>query len=285
MAKFYKHKKISDNLYVITDAAMTNMYLVIGETHAFLIDTGLGIGNLKEYVQTLTSKPVTILLTHGHLDHAMGAGSFGTDAEIYMNLADAKLYQEHGNLPMREDYYKGMKLFRGYKGILYPPKKEDWMKPAPVSLMKNLEAGMTFDIGTEVLEICPGKGHTPGCITVLLQKHRMLILGDACNQGTFLFDEYCSTVSDYRKMLLDLYNKTRGRCDRFLMFHGFSCYGEMDLIEGSIRLCELILQGKDRHISTERMGKPCYLAKKYLRKDDIGDHSTANIIYSDHTLR
>ena len=35
-----------------------------------LIDTGVGAGNLKEYIdKNIASKPYDVLLTHGHLDH------------------------------------------------------------------------------------------------------------------------------------------------------------------------------------------------------------------------
>ena len=44
-------------------------------------------------METLTDKPCIVLLTHGHVDHAMGAPEF--DTEIYMNPADNAVHDEH----------------------------------------------------------------------------------------------------------------------------------------------------------------------------------------------
>ncbi|MFJ5760653.1 MBL fold metallo-hydrolase [Neobacillus sp. NPDC093182] len=52
------------------------MYLVEGTVRAALIDTGTGVGDLKAYIDNLTDKPYFVMLTHGHVDHAMGAPAF-----------------------------------------------------------------------------------------------------------------------------------------------------------------------------------------------------------------
>jgi len=38
----------------------------------------VGVGHLKDLVSGLTDKPLTVLLTHGHVDHANGAPEFDT---------------------------------------------------------------------------------------------------------------------------------------------------------------------------------------------------------------
>ena len=47
-----------------------------GEKKAVLIDTGLGIGNIREVVDSLTSLPVMVMTTHVHWDHIGGHGYF-----------------------------------------------------------------------------------------------------------------------------------------------------------------------------------------------------------------
>ena len=44
-------------------------YLLCGETEAVLIDTGLGISDLRAIVDSLTRLPLTVLTTHVHWDH------------------------------------------------------------------------------------------------------------------------------------------------------------------------------------------------------------------------
>ena len=50
----------------------THSYLVCGNKRALLIDTGLGVSNIKRVVDELTILPVSAVLTHAHWDHIGG---------------------------------------------------------------------------------------------------------------------------------------------------------------------------------------------------------------------
>lgn len=50
----------------------THCYLLLGTDKAILIDTGLGISNIKEIVKSITSLPITVVTTHAHWDHIGG---------------------------------------------------------------------------------------------------------------------------------------------------------------------------------------------------------------------
>jgi glyoxylase-like metal-dependent hydrolase (beta-lactamase superfamily II) len=65
------------------------MYLIEGKEKAALIDTGVGVGDLKPFIRELTDKPLIVLVTHGHVDHALGAVSFD---EVYMSHIDETVY-------------------------------------------------------------------------------------------------------------------------------------------------------------------------------------------------
>ena len=54
----------------------THCYLLCGQNKAALIDTGLGVSNIKRVVDSLTTLPVTVLTTHVHWDHIGGHGFF-----------------------------------------------------------------------------------------------------------------------------------------------------------------------------------------------------------------
>ena len=97
---FYQVEPLFPGLTRIWDVARTAMYLVEGADRAVLIDTGVGLKGLKELVDGLTDKPLTILLTHGHVDHAMGAAEF---EEVYMNHADDYIYVQHADMGFRRD--------------------------------------------------------------------------------------------------------------------------------------------------------------------------------------
>lgn len=81
----YPIRKIADDTYMISDFGIANCYLLIGEERALLIDCGLGIGDIKGAVEKITDKPITVVATHGHVDHAGGDGQF---EKIYVHTLD-----------------------------------------------------------------------------------------------------------------------------------------------------------------------------------------------------
>lgn len=50
----------------------THCYLLCGEKYAVLIDTGLGVSNIRKIVDSLTELPVVAVTTHVHWDHIGG---------------------------------------------------------------------------------------------------------------------------------------------------------------------------------------------------------------------
>ena len=60
----------------ITDAMGVSFTLIEGTERAVLFDTGYGTEDVSAFVNKLTKKPVTVLLSHGHHDHVLGARWF-----------------------------------------------------------------------------------------------------------------------------------------------------------------------------------------------------------------
>ena len=71
--KRFTHERVLDNVIQIFDKDVY-MLLIEGQDRAILLDTGNGVGNLKEYVDNLTDKPYEVWLTHSHFDHVDGVG-------------------------------------------------------------------------------------------------------------------------------------------------------------------------------------------------------------------
>lgn len=86
--EYFKTVTIAPNIIEIDDLCATKMYLIIGEQEAVLLDCGAGLGNIGEFVKTLTDKPLSVIITHGHLDHAMGSGTF--DRGILITFTEIK---------------------------------------------------------------------------------------------------------------------------------------------------------------------------------------------------
>ena len=87
MAKLttYQVMEIAKDTWVINEAGMTAMFLLKGTERALLIDTGVGMTDLKKLISWLTPLPYDVVLTHGHQDHIGGAAQF---EEVYIHEKD-----------------------------------------------------------------------------------------------------------------------------------------------------------------------------------------------------
>ena len=47
-------------------------YLILGKERALLLDTGMGIGNIRAVAERLTKLPITVVNSHSHFDHVGG---------------------------------------------------------------------------------------------------------------------------------------------------------------------------------------------------------------------
>ena len=75
--------KIDAKTYVISEyhhPKETHCYLIYGTERAILIDTGLGVANIKNVVDDLTELPITVVTTHAHWDHIGGHKYFSNFA-------------------------------------------------------------------------------------------------------------------------------------------------------------------------------------------------------------
>lgn len=70
--------------------AAENTYLCIKDNKAVIIDPGMPIGDLDDYVKFNNIEVVGILLTHGHFDHIGGCDYYHDkyQVDIYMNEDD-----------------------------------------------------------------------------------------------------------------------------------------------------------------------------------------------------
>ena len=123
-------------------------YLIEGTERALLFDTATGIGRLRPFVEQLTDKPLTVLNSHGHGDHAGGNYEF---EEVYIHPAD----QDAAVSAARHNGEQQVKA-----------EQEAGLAGAPLQDTKYLplKEGDTFDLGGRVLEIVETPGHTPGSV-------------------------------------------------------------------------------------------------------------------------
>ena len=222
-------KEVVPGLYEIDEYDCGSIFVFCGETEALVIDTGTGIGNLKEVIEEITDgKSYQVILSHAHIDHMGGAYHF---PKIMINEKDySQSVIEHSkDVTERRNYAEFIRQ-REMKIYPYDIVKDitEWEKvPEFVKIKK-----FPFDIELGKRKItcleCPG--HTAGSIVFLDHTSRTLIVGDACN-GYYILEN--SQENCIQKSAETAYNALknidglRDKFDRIINgHHDFREFGE-----------------------------------------------------------
>lgn len=268
---YFSTEKISDMVTMIRSKSGELLYLIEGSEKAVLIDTCIGLGSLRALVERLTEKPVTVLVSHGHIDHAMGAPEFDL---VYMNHKDISLYQSQCSVAERRGY-AGAGLGAGAMQI----PAEEFIPAAPDYSFTDLQDGACFDLGGLHIDVYAFPGHTKGCMVFLIREKKILILGDACNNATFLFDDVCSTVSEYKAQVQDIERRLAGKYDKVLVMHHVMEV-QPDILSQMACVCDDIISGNADNQPFEFMGKKALIARKCNERFEREDGKSANLIYN-----
>ena len=70
----FSKEKITQHIWRIKGCGDVCMYYITGEDKGLLVDTGYGVGDLKTFIEETFHQPYEVVCTHGHWDHADGAG-------------------------------------------------------------------------------------------------------------------------------------------------------------------------------------------------------------------
>jgi glyoxylase-like metal-dependent hydrolase (beta-lactamase superfamily II) len=276
MVKFYS-EKTSDKITRIFAPGGEQMYLAEGKEKAALIDTGSGVGDLKMYISTLTNLPVIVLITHGHVDHAMGSAQFD---EIYMSFMDKDIYMAHSSMDLRKAYLASFSRFAGIE-------ERDYIPVRSLERFHDIKDGDIFDLGGLTIEAVSCAGHSPGSMMFLICEEQALISGDACNFFTMLQDDSCLGLSTYERNLKITCEKVKGRYTTIYLSHG-KYKPPVTLLENVIAVCEEIKAGTDDKVPFEFLGTKGYVAKDYEKSGNAIymriDGGFGNIVYTPNRI-
>ncbi len=154
---------VNDHVWLLDDNHQATCYVVAGTKQAAVIDTSLGMCNIRAVAEALTPLPLICINTHGHGYHMGGNWAFD---KAYMNLADKELADESINYPEMQE---AMKKY----GLRF-------------SEFENVADGQVIDLGGVELEVIHFPGHTAGEIVLLDRKDRILFSGDGILEHLWL---------------------------------------------------------------------------------------------------
>lgn len=215
---FFQAEEVAPNTWkVLSDGDYS--YVVAGDTQAVVIDSGYGAGNIREFCQTLTDKPIhAIVNTHHHFDHTANNCYFDL---VYMD-AKAKAL---ATIP-----------YPSFEGIVFP---RDYK-------VETVSDGYIIDLGGRTLEVFQLPDHTDDGICLLDRKAHLLFTGDE-----FMNSKNLSGSVEHWKQCLDKLMPYRRLFEQL-------CAGEgilpASIVDKQYKITELVLGGKEGEDMPEHGG-------------------------------
>lgn len=238
-------------IFEIDEFDCGNIFVVVGEERALLLDMGTGIGDLKWLIENrITDKPYEVAATHNHGDHIGGAGWFDNiwlhPADMGWNTGDTRPSRE-----FRSDYARLIQNREG-KHYAYDPDKDIRAWPKEPSF-RPLEDGQKFDLGGRTVTAYHCPGHTPGEMVFIDDKTHTLLCGDACNCNWLLNRELAPDGRKCVEIALAGLQRIAAKCGTeydadsvFNFHHDFRGFGQPlnpDVLPNLIRCMESLLNG------------------------------------------
>jgi len=230
---WYSAKQTSVKTWVITEPGFEeNMYLLEGRDSSLLIDAGFGMGNLRDFVKSLTSKPLIIVNTHFHPDHTGGDYEFpfvcigAKDMEFAKSFLDPKVTQQ-----MTSQILHGTTIADSLK---FPESQVQKTTLIPVN------DNHVFKLGDRNVQVISVPGHTPGSLFLLDVKNKTLYTGDNM-QTTWIFSKESLSVETYMHSLEKL-NSIKGKYTTLFPGHGKPL--DIAILDELKECCQQILSGK-----------------------------------------
>ena len=174
--------KINTNIYAIYEDKHFQeviSYLITGSEKALLIDTGLGIGDIKKVVTDLYDGEIMITHTHTHFDHIGGDWQFEKiftpNHPVAIGRARCGLGKEEVESNMVEGSNR-QPYPRGFNPEAYCIK--------PANSFETISEGFIFDLGDIKLKVIETPGHSPDSLMYVDEENKLLFTGDTFYPAT-----------------------------------------------------------------------------------------------------
>nr|XP_056705116.1 acyl-coenzyme A thioesterase MBLAC2 [Euleptes europaea] len=242
--EWFAHKSLGGGIYWIQErfyesGNRANIWLVRGSQRDVVIDTGLGLRSLPDYLQLAgllgpqeeeeegeqeppgggggRPRPLLAVATHVHFDHAGGLHQFG---EVAVHSAEAAALR-------RGDNYEAV-TWLSDREVVRPP-SPGWsarqFRVRPVQPTHVLQEGDVISLGDRQLTVMHMPGHSRGSICLHDRERKILFSGDVVYDGSMIDWLPYSRISDYVgtcQRLIELVN--RGLVEKVLPGH-FNTFG------------------------------------------------------------
>ncbi|MGE5601896.1 MAG: MBL fold metallo-hydrolase [Nitrososphaerales archaeon] len=167
-------------------------YVIHGDERAILLDTGMGVGDIRAEAENITKLPLVAVNTHWHYDHIAGNYQF-EEVWAYDNDFEVRKIEE-GVSNAEMGYRMGpdwvcRPIPGGFGSDNY------YVRPSRVThRLRHLEE---IDLGGRTLVVHHTPGHSPGGLCLYDRQERLLFSGDVYYPGTLYCNLERSNFPDY----------------------------------------------------------------------------------------
>jgi glyoxylase-like metal-dependent hydrolase (beta-lactamase superfamily II) len=166
-------------------------YLVLGSERSLLIDSCVGLENIKPVVEQYTTGPVVLVNTHGHLDHIGNNWRFESR---WVHPSDAGRVREGVSNERLGRFLKPEAFSRTPPPDLDP---QTYYTPG-TEPTGTIDEGDEIDLGNRRLRVLHTPGHTPGCISLIDEDSGSLFVGDMVHEGAMFAHYEGGWAHEYR---------------------------------------------------------------------------------------
>jgi glyoxylase-like metal-dependent hydrolase (beta-lactamase superfamily II) len=194
--KWYATTRLDDGVTYICEPYIQefyrcNIWHIRGRDRDMLVDSGMGVVSLRDYVPLVTERDLIAVASHTHFDHIGCHHEFECRA---VHAAEADLIAHPTRANTLADPYVTDEIFDAlppepYCSTCYA------VKNAPATRI--LQDRDVIDLGNRQFEVVHTPGHSPGGIALFEEKTGILFSGDILYDGPLIEDTYHANAADY----------------------------------------------------------------------------------------
>lgn len=202
---WYRLDRKADDITLIAEPHIQefyrcNVWHVRGRDRDMLVDSGMGVVSLRDWVPLVTERPLTAVASHTHFDHI---GCHHEFDDRCVHRLEADILANPTRAATLADPYVTDEIFDRLPPLPYT--STDYaVKAAPATRL--LEDGDVIDLGDRNFEVIHTPGHSPGGIALWEATTETLFSGDIVYDGPLIEDTYHANAEDYYRSMVRLYD-------------------------------------------------------------------------------
>ncbi len=194
-ADWFSSREVASGVFHIEETAYRadyrcNIFLIRGRDFDVIIDSGLGLFSLREFLSPLSPDPI-LIASHAHYDHL---GSNWEFQELWAHPNEAEILAH----PTRENTLGARFLETAdFSPPPFPGFDASHWQPRPAPATRLLRDGEILNLGDRQLEVIHAPGHSQGLICLWDEQSRALFSTDAVYDGEIFDFLPCSDIPAY----------------------------------------------------------------------------------------